>query len=130
MTIVDALALVGRIGFAALYLIGAVFNLTYGRSQPEVFYGSFAETAWFGLYRRLIRVVIVPNGARFAILLAGFELALSGLIASGGTAMSVGLGAGIAFSLSIVPASGRAGAIAGLGLALVQGVLLWIQVSG
>ncbi|MDH3725388.1 MAG: hypothetical protein OER93_06555 [Thermoleophilia bacterium] len=120
----------GRYGFAALYLAGAVFNLTYGRSHPAEFFGSFEASTWFGPYRWMIREVIVPNGAVFAVLIAGFQLAVAGLLLAGGTAMVVGLAAGLTFSLLIVPASNPVGGLANLALALAQGALLWNQVHG
>lgn len=129
MLVASALTATGRFGFATLYLVGAIFNLTYGRRHPSEFYGSFGDTAWFGAYRTLIREVIVPNGAWFAVLLGGFELAVAGLILSGGTAMVAGLAAGIAFCLLVVPASSVPGALANGGLALAQGALLWSELS-
>jgi len=129
MLVASALTAAGRFGFAALYFAGAVFNLTYGRTHPGEFYASFGETAWLGAYRKVIHQVILPNGARFAVLLGAFELAVAGLILSGGTPMAAGLAAGIAFCLLVVPASNFAGALANGGLAITQSFLLWNELS-
>jgi uncharacterized membrane protein YphA (DoxX/SURF4 family) len=122
---VSALSLFGRIAFGVLFLAGGVFNLTYGRRHPDEFYGSFADSAWVAPCGSLIRRWILPHGALFAVVLGAFELAVAALILSGGTAMVVGLAAGIAFALAVAPASNAAGALANLALASGQAALLW-----
>lgn len=130
MAAADALVAAARFGLAALYLAGAASNLADGRRHPDDVYGSLATTAWLGPYRWLISEVILPNGALFAVLLGGFEPVLAGLLPGGGQATAIGLAAGLAFCLLVVPAMSVGGALANLALAAAQGALLWGQLRG
>jgi hypothetical protein len=117
------MATILELAVAALYLAGAAFNATYTLRNPESFYGSFADGAWLGSARTLIRGVVIPNGQLLTIALVGLQVAVAALILAGGDAALVGLVMGATFSLGAAVVSGPAGTTANLALAALQAVL-------
>jgi hypothetical protein len=48
-----------EIGFGLLFLVGAIFSLSYILRHGKEFYGSFAASAWFGPSRKLVRNFLI-----------------------------------------------------------------------
>jgi hypothetical protein len=114
---------IGEIGFGILFLISAIFNLSYTLRHGKEFYGSFVSNAWFGPYKTLIRIVVIPHATVFTILLAAFLVSLALMILTRGSFVKPALVAGAVFSLAVVPASNLPGAIANLAMATALALL-------
>jgi len=108
---------IGEIGFGILFLISAIFNLSYTLRHGKEFYGSFVANAWFGPYKTLIRTVVIPHATVFTILLVVLLVSLALMILTRGNFVKPALIVGAVFSLAIVPASNLPGAIANLAMA-------------
>ena len=117
------MATILELAIAALYLVGAVFNATYTLRNSGSFYGSFAEGAWLGPARTLMRGIVIPNGRAFTIALIAFQLTIAALILARGDLVLVGLIAGAAFSVGAAAVSSPAGTVGNLALAAVQAAL-------
>ena len=109
-----------EIGFGVLYLIGGVFNALYTFRHGEEFFGSFAEKAWFKPGKWFITRFVLPNPGPFALTLILFQLLVAVALLSRGSYVSLGLLAGVVFCLYAVFISDIRGAVANLGLAVVQ----------
>ena len=75
MELISILRNIVEIGFGLLFLVGAIFNVSYTLRHGEEFYGSFATSAWFGPSRRLVRSVVIPHARLFTVLLLKDEVA-------------------------------------------------------
>lgn len=114
---------VSEIGFGLLFLIGAVFNLSYTLRHGEEFYGSFAENAWFSLSGTLMRAIVIPRARLVTALLILIQVTVAALILSRGTLVRYGLIIGVTFALLAALVSSIGGAIANLVLAAIQALL-------
>ena len=123
MKVIGILANIGEIGFGVLFLIAAIFNLSYTLRHGQEFYGSFAANAWFGPYKTLIRTVVIPHATVFTILLIALLASLALMILTRGSLVKPALIAGAVFSLAAVPASNLPGAIANLAMAALLALL-------
>jgi hypothetical protein len=118
---------IAEYGFGGIYLIGAVFNLTYTLRNGESFYGSFADNAWFGPARTLIRNVVIPNATVFSVLLIALQVSVALLIFSRGSRVELGLAIGAAFSLFAALVSSVGGAVGNPALAALQFFLAYTR---
>jgi hypothetical protein len=91
---------VARLFVLPWYLVGWILHLYLALLAPEV-YLPFGATAILPGYWELWRTIVMPHISVFALLLAGFELAVALLLLSGGTRFR----AGVALSM----ATGSAG---------------------
>jgi hypothetical protein len=114
---------IGEIGFGILFLISAIFNLSYTLRHGKEFYRNFATNAWFGPYKALIRIVVIPHTTVFTILLVVLLVSLALMILTRGSFVKPALIAGAVFSLAVVPASNLPGAIANLAMAAALALL-------
>lgn len=109
-----------EVGFGILYMIGAGFNIAYTRRHGESFYTGFAERTWFAPAGWFIRTFVLPNPGIFTLLLILFQLFVGIALLSQGPYVRLGLLAGTAFCMYAVFVSNLPGAIANLGLAVLQ----------
>jgi hypothetical protein len=116
-----------EIGFGVLYLIGAIFNSLYTFRHGDEFYGGFADKAILSPARILIQKVVIPHGSLFTISLIVFQLIVAYCILSRGPLVKPGLIAGAIFSFGVVLVSNAFGAVANLGMAIVQLYLAYTQ---
>jgi hypothetical protein len=114
---------IGEIGFGILFLIGAIFNLTYTIRNGEEFFGSFADNAWLPLSRPLMRNVVIPRARLFTVLIVVAQVTAAALILSRGARAGYGLILGAAFALTAALVSSPGGAIANLVLGALQALL-------
>lgn len=91
-----------RLALAGLYAAGAVFNLTFTRSNPSILLG-WADTSLIPLQADLIRTLIAPNGAAFAVAVAAYELVTAGLLAAGPASARAGHVLAAAFNVVAAP---------------------------
>jgi hypothetical protein len=117
---------IGEIGFGVLFLIAAVFNLSYTLRHSKEFYGSFSANAWLYPYKTLIRTLVIPHARVFTILLIALLASLALMILSRSSLVKPALIAGAVFSLAVVPASNLPGAIANLAM---SGVLVLLALA-
>lgn len=120
MELVSNLKNIIEIGIGLLFLVGAIFNVSYTLRHGEEFYGSFAASAWFRPSRKLVRSVVIPQAKLFTILLVALQVSIAVTILSRGNFIQYGLIAGAVFSLAAVLVSNVPGAIANLALAALQ----------
>ena len=109
-----------EIGLGIIYMVGAGFNASYTLKHGEEFFGSFARGAWFTPSRWFIQKFVVPNPRIFTITLILFQLFVAVALLSRGALVGLGLLAGTVFCLYAVFVSNVPGAIANIGLALIQ----------
>jgi hypothetical protein len=83
------------------YLVGWILHLYLGLNAPEV-YLPFGSTAILPGFSALWCAVVMPHISSFALLLAGFELAVASLLLSGGASFRVGVALSIAFNAFLV----------------------------
>lgn len=119
----NTLRIVGEIAFGLLFLVGAIFNLSYTFRHGEEFYGSFADKAWFPLSRTLVRSVVIPRTRFFTVLLIIMQVTVAVLIFSRGNRAEIGLIIGAVFALFAALVSSLGGTIANLALAALQALL-------
>lgn len=120
MELISNLKNIVEIGVGLLFLVGAIFNVSYTFRHGEEFYESFAASAWFHPSRKLVRSVIIPQAKLFTILLVALQLSIAVTILSRGNLVQYGLIAGAVFSLAAALVSNVPGAIANLALAALQ----------
>jgi len=120
MVISTTLRNILEIGFGLLYLIGAVFSAVYTFRHGKEFFGSFAEGAWFAPAKWFITKYVIPNPRIFTVTLILFQLLVAIALLSRGPFVSLGLLAGVVFSLYAVFVSNIRGAVVNIGLALIQ----------
>ena len=120
MELISNLKNIVEIGVGLLFLVGAIFNVSYTLRHGEEFYGSFAASAWFRPSRKLVRSVVIPRSKLFTILLVALQVSIAVTILSRGNLVQYGLIAGAVFSLAAVLVSNVPGAIANLALAALQ----------
>jgi hypothetical protein len=120
MELISNLKNIVEIGFGLLFLVGAIFNVSYTLRHGEEFYGSFAASAWFRPSRKLVRSVVIPEAKLFTILLVALQVSIAVTILSRGNLIQYGLIAGAVFSLAAVLVSNVPGALANLALAALQ----------
>jgi hypothetical protein len=114
---------IGEVGFGLLFLVGALFNLSYTLRHGEEFYGSFAENAWLPPSPFLIRRLVIPRATLFTVLLIALQIGVAILILSRGDLVRTGLIVGCLFSLVAVFVSSIGGSIANLALAILMALL-------
>ncbi len=110
----------GEVAFGAIYLIGAVFNSVWTMRHTDEFYGGFADGAWFGPARSLIRDVVIPNARVFTVALIVFQLAIGVLILTRGDLVTPALVAGGTFAGLAALASSPGGTAGNMILAALQ----------
>jgi len=110
---------VAEIGFGVLFIVGAIFHLSYTLRHGTETYEGFAANAWLSPYRELIRNVIIPRATSFTVLLISFQASIGLMLLTRGSLVKPALIAGALFSLVIVPASNVRGTMANLILAAV-----------
>jgi hypothetical protein len=120
MNLLSNLKNIAEIGVGLLFMVGAIFNVSYTLRHGEEFYGSFATSAWFGPSRKLVRSIVIPQAKLFTILLVALQVSIAVTILSRGNLVQYGLIAGAVFSLAAVFVSNVPGAIANLALAALQ----------
>lgn len=120
MELISNLKNIVEIGIGLLFLVGAIFNVSYTLRHGEEFYGSFAASAWFRPSRKLVRSVVIPQAKLFTILLVALQVSIAVTILSRGNFIQYGLIAGAVFSLAAVLVSNVPGAFANLALAALQ----------
>ena len=89
---------VARLFVLPWYLVGWILHVYLGLCAPDV-YLPFGSTAILPGYSELWRTVVMPHISVFALLLAGFELAVGSLLLSGGTCFRAGVVLSIAFNV-------------------------------
>lgn len=112
-----------EIALGAAYLIGALFGLLYIFRYGDVFYGSFAASAWLHPVRDIIRKFVIPNDQRITLLLVFFQFAVSIALLARGNLVTPGLLAGAFFAFLAAFVSNPVGAVANLCLAALQAYL-------
>jgi hypothetical protein len=117
MELITNLKNIVEIGLGLLFLVGAIFNVSYTLRHGEEFYESFAASAWFRPSRKLVRSVVIPQAKLFTIALVALQVSIAVTILSRGNLIQYGLVAGAVFSLAAVLVSNVPGAIANLALA-------------
>lgn len=123
----QTLRTIGEIAFGLLFLIGAIFNLSYTLRHGEEFFGSFADNAWLAPSRTLARAVVIPRSRLFTVLIVVVQLTAAVLILSRGPRAGYGLILGAAFALSAALVSSPGGAIANLVLGALQALLVFAR---
>lgn len=111
---------VAEIGLAALFLVGAAFNAVYTLGHTNDFYGSWANNAWFGWARSLLRDQVIPNGVAVTVVVIGCQAAIAALILSRSDLVEAGLVGGGVFAVGAAVFSSPGGFGANLALALAQ----------
>ena len=124
----ETLRNVAEIAIGVVFLIGAVFNTVYTLSHTDEFYGSFAESAWFGPARWFVNHVVLPNGTAFTIFVILFQATVAILIFTRGDLATVALFAGAGFALLAAFASNIGGTIGNLSLAAIQFFLAFARI--
>ena len=117
---------IAELAVAALFLVGALFNVLYTLRHGEEFYGSFAANAWLPAARALIPRVVVPHARLITLLLAAFQLLVAGLIVVGGDLAAVGLTLGAIFSLLASTVSSKGGALGNVVLGFLMALLAYL----
>lgn len=117
----------GEIGLGVIYLIGAVFNAVWTLGHTGEFYGGFADGAWLGPARSLIRDVVLPNARVFTLLLVVFQTTVAVLVLTRGDLVAPALVAGGAFAVVAALASSPGGTAGNLVLAAVQFALAFAR---
>ena len=120
----DIIRNVAEIGFGVLFIVGAIFHLSYTLRHGREIYEGFAANAWFNPYRELIRNVIIPRATYFTVLLISFQASIGLILLTGGSLIKPALIAGAVFSLVIIPASNVRGTMASLILAVILILLI------
>lgn len=120
MELISNLKNIVEIGIGLLFLVGAIFNVSYTLRHGEEFFGSFAASAWFRPSRKLVRSVVIPQAKLFTILLVALQVSIAVTILSRGNLIQYGLIAGAVFCLAAVLVSNVPGALANLALAALQ----------
>ena len=123
MELPDNIRTILEIGIGLLFLIGAIFNLTYTLRNSVTFFRRFADSAWFPASAVLIRRSVVPKARLFTLLLIGFQAIVALLVLTRSPLVVVGLYAGAAFALAAALVSSRGGAVMNLLMAVVQAAL-------
>ncbi len=100
--------------------MGAGFNVVYTLGHTKDFYGSWADNAWFGWARSLLRNQILPNGVAVTVVVIGCQLAIAALILSRSDLVEAGLVGGGVFAVIAAVFSSPGGFGANLALALAQ----------
>ena len=118
---------VAEIGLAALFLVGAVFNAVYTLGHTNDFYGGWADSAWFGWARSLLRDQVIPNGVAVTVAAIGCQFAIAALILSRSDLVEAGLVGGGVFAVGAAVFSSPGGFGANLALALAQFALAFTR---
>jgi len=92
----------GRIVYAATYVVGGAVHLFLWWSDPGV-YAEITPYILYDWYRSLWTGSVLPNLDVLLPLLAGFELLLAGLVLRRGRAARLGHGVGAAFQIGLAP---------------------------
>jgi len=108
-----------EIGFGVLFIVAAIFHLSYTLRYGKEIYGSFATNAWLNSYRELIRKIIIPHAVPFTVLLIAFQVSIGLMLLTKRGLTEPALIAGAVFSLVIIPASNVRGVMANLILAAI-----------
>ena len=108
-----------EVGMGVIFLIGAAFNGVYTLGHTDDFYGGWADGAWLGPARTLVRDVVIPNGRLFTILVIVVQVAVGIAILSRGDLVKLGLLAGGAFAVLAALASSPGGTVGNLVLAAI-----------
>jgi len=116
-----------EIGLGFLYMIGAGFNFAYTRRHQEKVYSAFAEGTWFAPARWFIQRFVIPSPGMFTVMLILFQLFVGIALLSQGPYVGLGLLAGTAFCMYAVFVTNVPGAVANLGLAVLQFYLVTIR---
>ncbi len=116
----SGLRTIGEIGMGLIYLVGAGFNSLWTFGHTDQFYGSFADGAWLGPARSLIRDLIIPNARLFTVLLIVLQVVVGVLILSRGDLVRTALIIGGIFALVAALASSPGGTAGNLFLAGIQ----------
>jgi hypothetical protein len=116
-----------EIALGLLFLVGAIFSVSYTLRHGEEFYGSFAASAWFRPTRRLVRSVVIPQAKLFTILPIALQVSVAVMILSRGSLVRPGLLVGALFALAATSVSNVPGAVANLALAVVQALLAFAR---
>jgi hypothetical protein len=117
----------GEIGFGLLFTVGAVFNLAYTLRHGAEFYGGFADNAWLGLSRTLVRDVVIPNASLFTLLIVAIQVTVATAIFTRSGFVVPGLVVGSLFALGSALVSNVPGAMANLGIAVALALLAWAR---
>lgn len=104
----------------AIFLIGAGFNSIWTFGHTDEFSGGFADGAWLGPARSLIRNVVIPNARIFTVLLVLFMATVAILILTRGDLVKPALIAGGSFALVAALASSPGGTVGNLLLAGIR----------
>ncbi len=121
----DILAKIGEFIFGILFLISAIFFLSYTLRHGKKFYESFAAKTWFVPYQTLIRNVVIPHATVFTILYVILHASLGLMILTGGSLVRPALIAGVVFSLAAAPAGNKPESITYLAYAAMLALLAW-----
>lgn len=111
---------IAEIGIGVIYLIGAVFNSVWTLGHTDEFYEGFAEGAWLGPARSLVRDLVMPNARVFTVLLIVFQVTIGVLVLTRGDLVGPALLVGAAFALVAALVSSPGGTAGNLVLAGIQ----------
>jgi hypothetical protein len=120
---------VARIIFGVIYLLGAAFNIFMVSTQGWQIYAGFADGSFWPFYREAWQVIAAFNIAVFVILLIVFEIVLGLLFIISRKCLKIALILGVLFCLASMPVMIQA-IYTNLPLAIIQGVLLWLEFRG
>jgi len=93
---------IGRLGFAVIFLVGAVVNAVIVTSNPGI-YSAFADLSFFPVYRRLWSSLVIPYIQFMVGLVVLFETIIALLLLLKGQAVRVGLLIGGIFMMFLFP---------------------------
>ena len=118
---------IARIIFGAIYLLGAIANITLSVINGSESYIGFADTTFFPWYREAWMAVAAPNITLIVVLLIIFEISLGLLFILKRKYLKIALVLGILFCLASMPTMIQA-IYTNLPLALIQVFLLWREI--
>jgi len=118
---------IARIIFGAIYLLGAIANITLSVINGSESYIGFADATFFPWYREAWMAVAAPNITLIVVLLIIFEISLGLLFILKRKYLKIALVLGILFCLASMPTMIQA-IYTNLPLALIQAFLLWREI--
>ena len=118
---------IARIIFGAIYLLGAIANITLSVINGSESYIGFADATFFHWYREAWMAVAAPNITLIVVLLIIFEISLGLLFILKRKYLKIALVLGILFCLASMPTMIQA-IYTNLPLALIQAFLLWREI--
>jgi hypothetical protein len=88
---ISTLRTIAEIAFGVIFLVGAIFSVSYILRHGEEFYGSFADKAWFPPSRTFVRRAVIPRAFLFTVLPVLLQVGVATLVLARGDFVKIGL---------------------------------------